>query len=345
MSQLDLYVGLDVSMETTAICIIDDKGTPVWRGACATDPAAIAAMIASRAPQARRIGLETGQLSNWLTLSLRRRGLPVVCLDARHAKAALKLQLNKTDANDALGLAQVVRTGWYREVAVKSMDAQALRVLLVARSQLVGQRQAIANNLRGLLKTFGIVIARGAGGPFATRVREAVGDNPTLTTIVEPLLTAWQALRDQAAVFDRQILARAKVDPVAQRLMTMPGVGVIVALTYSAVIDDPSRFRHSASVGAYLGLTPRRYQSGEIDVSGHISRCGDALLRSYLFEAATVVLQRHSKPSSLKTWALKLADRIGMRRAKVALARKLAVVLHRMWVDGTEFQSEAQAAA
>ena len=172
-----------------------------------------------------------------------------------------------------------------------------------------------------------------------------MGENSTLTAIIEPLLTAWQALRDQVAVFDRQILARAKADPVAQRLMTMPGVGVIVALTYSAVIDDPSRFRQSASVGAYLGLTPRRYQSGEVDVSGHISRCGDALLRSYLFEAATVVLQRHSKPSSLKTWALKLADRIGMRRTKVALARKLAVVLHRMWVSGTEFQSEAQAAA
>jgi len=345
MSQQDLYVGLDVSLETTSICVIDDAGAPVWRGACATDPAAIAAVIAARAPEARRIGLETGQMSNWLTLSLRRRGLPVVCLDARHAKAALQLQINKTDANDAFGLAQVVRTGWYREIAVKSMDAHTLRSLLVARSQLVSHRQAIANTIRGLLKTFGIVIARGSKGIFSARVREAAGDDATIMAIIDPLLAAWQTLREQIAVFDRQIVSRAKADATARLLMTVPGVGVIVALAYTAVIDDPARFKHSASVGAYLGLTPRRYQSGEVDVTGHISRCGDALLRSYLFEAATVILQRYTKPSDLKTWGLALAKRIGMRRAKVALARKLAVVMHRMWIDGTTFDSAVSAAA
>ncbi len=339
MSQQELYVGLDVSLETTSVCVVDSQGKLFWRGAVATDAKTISETLKARAPGAARIGLETGQMSNWLTLSLRRRGFPVVCLDARHAKAALKMQINKTDANDAFGLAQVVRTGWYREVAVKSMDAHQLRTLLVARSLLVGQRQAIANTIRGLLKSFGLVIERGCGGVFAARVREAGEGNHGLMAIVEPLLAAWEALRAQIAAFDRQIKARAKADATARRLMTVPGVGVVVALAYAAVIDDPERFKHSSSVGAYLGLTPRRYQSGEVDVSGRISRCGDGLVRSYLFEAATVILQRYSKPSRLKAWGLALAKRIGMRRAKVAVARKLAVIMHRIWRDETEFQS------
>jgi transposase len=340
-----LYVGLDVSLETTSLCVVDGNGSTVWRGSCPTDAAALADTVRKHAPGVVRVGLETGQLSNWLTLSLRRRGLPVVCLDARHAKAALSLQLNKTDANDAWGLAQVVRTGWFREVAVKSMDAHKLRMLIVARAQLVGQRQSLANHIRGLMKTFGIVIARGSKGPFAARVREAGEGNHALMAIIEPLLAAWQALREQIAVFDRQIRARAKADAVVRRLMTVPGVGVIVSLAYAAVIDDPSRFRHSSSVGAYLGLTPRRYQSGEVDVSGHISRCGDGMLRAYLFEAATVILQRYTRATALKDWGLALAKRIGMRRAKVALARKLAVIMHRMWVDETEFKDGGALAA
>jgi transposase len=331
------YVGLDVSLETTAVCIIDANGAIIWRGKCASTPEAITQTIHRHAPGVVRIGLETGQLSNWLTLGLRRRQLPVVCLDARHVKAALSLQINKTDANDALGLAQIVRSGWYREVAVKSMDAHTLRLLLVARAQLVSQRQAVANTVRGLLKTFGLRVARCSKGLFASRVREAADGNYTLLAIVEPLLTAWQALREQVAVLDRQILARAKADKTAQRLMTVPGIGVVVALAYSAVIDDPVRFRRSSSVGAYIGLTPKRHQSGEEDWSGHISRRGDSLLRSYLFEAATVLLCRHPRDSALKRWGLALAKRIGMRRAKVAVARKMAVLLHRLWRRGQEF--------
>jgi transposase len=285
-----------------------------------------------------RVGLETGQLSNWLTLSLRRRGVPVVCMDARHAKAALSLQINKTDANDAFGLAQVVRTGWYREVAVKSMDAHTLRMLLVARSRLVSQRQATANTIRGLLKTFGLVVARGSKGLFPVRVREQIAGNPALIAIIEPLLAVWHAIRDQVAMLDRQMLARARNDQVARRLMTIPGVGVVIALAYTAVIDDPARFRRSVSVGAYLGLTPRRYQSGEVDTTGHISKCGDSLLRGYLYEAAAVLLCRDARASILKSWGLGLAKRIGMRRAKVAVARKLAVIMHRIWSDHGEYR-------
>jgi transposase len=340
------YVGLDVSLETTAVCVIDEAGAVIWRGKCASTPEGITSAVQTYAPAAVRVGLETGQLSNWLTLNLRRRGLPILCLDARHAKAALSMQINKTDANDALGLAQIVRTGWYREVAVKSMDANTLKMLLVARSQLVSQRQTTANTIRGLLKTFGLIIARGAKGLFPIRVREQLVGNDVLAAIIEPMLIVWQAMREQIATLDRQILARAQAETAARRLMTIPGVGVVVALTYTAVIDDPARFRRSAAVGAYLGLTPRRYQSGEVDHGGHISKCGDGLLRAYLFEAATVLLSRDLRTSALKTWGLALAKRIGMRRAKVAVARKLAVIMHRVWSDRSEYRwSETAAAA
>lgn len=223
--QPPLYVGLDVSLEATAICVVDEAGRPTWRGKAASTPEAIAAVVGQHAPGAVRIGLETGQLSNWLTLGLHRLGLPVVCLDARHAKATLALQLNKTDANDALGLAQVVRTGWYREVAVKGGDATTLRTLLVARAGLITQRQAVANNIRGILKSVGLVIPRGAGAPFVGRVREAVEGHPALAAIVEPLLVAWSALREGVLAYDRQVIARAKVDRAARLLMTIPGVG------------------------------------------------------------------------------------------------------------------------
>lgn len=341
-----LYVGLDVSQATTSICVVDAIGTTVWRGKTSSEPDAIARALRVHAPDVVRIGLETGSLSNWLTRSLRQRGLPVVCVDARHAKAALNLQINKTDGNDAFGLAQVVRTGWFREVAVKGMDAQTLRMLLVARAQLVSQRQALANTIRGLLKTFGYVVARGSYGPFAVRVRELIDGNAALGAIVEPLLTAWQALREQIALLDRQVLLRAKTDRVARRLMSIPTVGVIVALSYVAVIDTPHRFKRSTSVGAYLGLTPRRYQSGEIDKAGRISKCGDGLLRSYLFQAANAMLTRKVRDCRLRSWGLALAVRIGARRAKVAVARKLAVIMHRVWRDDRDFDcAEAPATA
>ena len=332
------YAGLDVSLETTSVCVVDDDGAVVWRGKCASEPRAIVETLGRRAPGLVRAGLETGQLSNWLTLGLRRLGVPVACLDARHAKAALKLQLNKTDANDALGLAQIVRTGWYREVAVKGMDASTLRLLLVARAHMVSQRQATANTVRGLLKAFGLKVPPGAGGLFAQRVRAAAEGNHALLAVAEPLLAAWQALRAQVAAFDAQVRARAKADATARRLTTVPGVSAVVALAFAAVVGDPARFKRSSSVGAYVGLTPRRYQSGEEDWTGRISKCGDALLRGYLFEAASVLLCRQSRPSALKGWGLALAARAGMRRAKVAVARKLAVLLHSLWRSGEEFR-------
>lgn len=334
---MEQYVGLDVSLELTSICIVDGSGKTLWQGKCASTPEAIAATVRARAAAAVRVGLESGPLSTWHWHELRKLGLPVVCLDARHAKAALSLQLNKSDRNDARGLAQIVRTGWYREVAVKSLDSQLVRSLLTARAQLVRMRVDLANQIRGVLKPFGLIAGKGGGRPFVERVRTLVAGGP-LQEVAEALLSAWQAIDGQVSTLSRRLIILARQDEVVKRLMSAPGVGVLVALTYVSVIDDPHRFAKSSSVGAYVGLTPRRFQSGEDDYTGHISRCGDALLRSYLFEAAGIILHRVAKWSALKVWGTHLAKRIGAKKATVAVARKLSGILHRMWQDGTEFR-------
>ena len=343
---MEQYVGLDVSLEQTSVCVVDGRGKTLWQGKCASTPEAIAATIRAKAPSVVRIGLESGPLSSWHWHEPRKAGLPVVCLDARHAKAALALQLNKSDRNDARGLAQIVRTGWYREVAVKSVDGQLVRSMLATRAQLVRMRVDLANQIRGVLKPFGLIAGKGGGQPFVERVRTLVAGGP-LQEVAEALLSAWRAIGEQIAALGRRLVAMARRDEAVRRLMTAPGVGVLVALTYVSVVDAPERFARSSSVGAYVGLTPRRYQSGEEDHTGHISRCGDKLLRTYLFEAAGIILHRVSRWSTLKAWGTRLARRIGTKKATVAVARKLAVILHRMLRDGSEFRwsaKEAQAA-
>jgi transposase len=335
------YVGLDVSLEETSICVIDEDGQMAWQGKSSSEPTAIAKQVKLHAPEVTRVGFETGPLSTWHWHELRGLGLPVVCLDARHAKAALSLQINKTDANDAYGLAQIVRTGWYRKVEVKSIDAHLVRTLLTSRSKLVEVRTRLSNQLRGILKTFGLIVGKTSGGAFEKRVRELTTGNIRLESIMDSLLSVWRCTCEQIQVLDRQILFQARADSVCRRLMTAPGIGPVTALAYRAVVDDPGRFKNSSSVGAYLGLTPRRYQSGEVDRSGRISKCGDGLMRSYLYEAANVIFSRVRKWSSLKAWGVRLARRIGPKKAKVAMARKLAVILHRMWIDQTDFRWSA----
>jgi transposase len=255
------------------------------------------------------------------------------------------MRLNKSDINDAEGLAQIVRTGWYREVSVKSVDTHLVRSTLAARKQLVGMHIELANQIRAMLKIVGIILPKGGGAQFDTNVRAALAGRSDLLMLVEPLLAAWQGILAQVAILDRYLLRRAREDAVCHRLMTVPGVGPITALAFVTTLDDPARFRRSSSVGAYLGLTPRRHQSGERDVSGRISKCGDGLTRSYLFEAANVLLTRVKRWSPLKAWAVRLAKRVGAKKAKVALARKLAVVLHQLWRHGTTFRWTAEATA
>ena len=345
MSQSEQYVGLDVSLRETSICVIDDADKIVWRGQVGSTPEAIAPAVKQHAPHAVRIGLESGQLSSWLFHELKEAGLPVICVDARHAKAALSLKVNKTDANDALGLAQIMRVGWYREVTVKGLDCQAERALLVARTQIVSQITTLKNCVRGILKTFGRVLPKGLRSQFSDRVRAAIDGHPVLGAIIEPTLQVLEATRAQLLVYDKAVIQRARSDDTARLLMSAPGVGVVVALAYITGVEDPARFKRSSSVAAYFGMTPRRYQSGEVDHAGRISKCGDGMVRGLLFEAAKVLLSRSTRPSALKTWGEALSKRIGAKKATMAVARKLAVILHRMWTTGTTFQWNAEAAS
>jgi transposase len=344
---MEQFIGLDVSQELTHVCIINAKGTIDWQGKCSSTPEAIAKIIETRAPRVTRVGFETGPLSTWLWHALTDKGLPIVCLDARHAKAALKMQMNKTDKNDAYGLAQIVKTGWYREVGVKSMESHSIRAMLGARAQLVGMRIDVTNQIRGVLKTFGIILARRNGTPFEQLLREALGDNDTvLSRTIDALLSVYISLKDQIRDLERELRGYARTHVTCEQLMTIPGVGPLTAIAFVTAIDDPKRFNRSKSVGAYFGLTPRRYQSGEIDINGRISKCGDHLTRTYLFEAAGTLLTRVEKWSALKAWGLKIAKKCGMKKAKIAVVRKLTVIMHRMWMNGECFRwsTDAQAA-
>lgn len=337
---MEQFVGLDVSQEATHLCVIDSKGKTVWQGQCDSTPEALAKAIHAKAPKAAKIGLESGPLSTWHWHALKGMGLPVVCLDARHAQATLSLQVNKTDKNDALGLAQIVRMGWYREVGVKSLDSHATRSMLGARAQLVGMRTDVINQIRGTLKTFGIVLGKGkgTGRAFERRVDDLSRDDSMVSQALRALLAVLHSLGEQVLSLDRCARRFARENPVCRHLTTAPGVGALTVAAFVTTVDDPARFRKSRSVGAYLGCTPRRFQSGKRDIVGRISKCGDSLARSYLFEAAGIVLTRVKKWSPLKAWGLRLAKRSGMKKAKVAVARKLAVILHRMWVTGEEFR-------
>ena len=339
---MEEYIGLDVSLKETAVSIRRD-GMRIWRGKCASDPKLIADVIRKRAPAAERVVFETGPLSVWFYHALCAEGLPAICIDARHAKAALDMAANKTDANDADGLAHLAEVGFYREVRVKGFDSMLTRTLVVARTKLVRITTELSNQIRGLMKTFGLVVPPGKGGKFEEHVRELVIDRDGLAAIVLPLLEAWRSIRLQATELGRQLVAGARQNQACQLLMSIPGIGAITATSFTAAIEDPSNFRHSRSVGAWLGLTTRRYQSGEVDYNGHISGRGDSHLRSLLYEAATVILTRSSAESSLRTWGLQLRERIGFKRAAVAVARKLAVTMHAMLKSGELFDRAAGA--
>ena len=334
------YIGLDVSMKETMVSI-RREGKRIWRGRCASDPQLIADLVRKRAPTARRVVFETGPLSVWFYHALRAEGLPAICIDARHAKAALDMAANKTDSNDADGLAELAEVGFFREVRVKGFDSMLTRTLVMARTRLVRMMTELSNQIRGVMKTFGLVVPAGRGSVFETNVRALLVDQNGLAPIVLPMLEAWRSLRIRAAELGRQLIGGARRSQACRILMSIPGVGAITAMSFAAAVEEPANFKKSRSVGAWLGLTTRRYQSGQVDYDGHISRRGDHHLRGLLYEAATVILTRSSADSTLRAWGVRLRERVGFKRAAVAVARKLAVMMHAMLTTGELFDRTA----
>jgi transposase len=342
---MEHFAGIDVSLEQSSVCVVDATGRIVREAKVASEPEALIAWFRGLDLALTRVGLEAGPLSQWLFAAMRDAGLAVELLETRHVRDAFKAMPVKTDRKDARGIAQLMRLGWFRPVHCKSLPAQETRALLTARKLLQGKRNDVETSLRGVLRGFGLKVGPTTVRSFPGRVRDLVAGHPTLTAVAEALLAAREVLGEQLRGLERRLRDQAREDARTRLLMTAPGVGAIVALTFVAAVDDPGRFRSSRSVGAHFGLTPKRYQSGETDVAGRISKVGDAGVRTMLYEAANVILTRPVRGSALKSWAARLAARAGMRKAKVALARKLAVVLHRMLADGTPFAAERAAAA
>src|SRR5262245_51375829 len=334
---MDYFAGIDASLElpTCASSMVTAPSSSSKK--VEAEPKEIVALLKLFGKPLKRIGLEAGPTSSWLFSELRTAGYPALCLECRHVKAGLSAMRNKTDRNDARGIAQLVRLGWFRLVHVKSAEAQHVRMLLVNRNLLLGKLQDIENSVRGSLKVFGLKLGHVTKHSFEARVLELTEGHSALAAITAPMLRVRRVLMDEFVGLDRMARKLARQDPICRRLMSVPGVGVIVALTYRTGVDIPERFTRSRDVGAHFGLTPRRYSSGLVDYDGHISRCGDEMVRTALYQAAHVRLH-HGRWSALRGWAMRIAKRSSAKLAKVALARKLAVVLHRMWIDGTEFR-------
>jgi transposase len=332
------YAGLDVSLEETAICVVDETGCIVKEVRAVSEPEALIMVLQETGFALERIGLEACSLTAWLHEGLTKAELPAICIETRQANAAMKTMPNKTDRNDARALAQIMRTGWFRQVHVKSQQCRLWRSLLVARRTILNEMRTIENVVRAILREAGIKLGTPSRTAFADRVREMASGDTSVMPLVVPLLAVLATMLREFGRLTKQVLVIVRQEKICKRLMSAPGVGPITALAFRATIDQPGRFRHSRDVGAHLGLTPTRYQSGETDIQGKVSRCGDELARTALYEAAHSLLVRSRKWSSLRAWGMKIAKKRGMARARVAVARKLAVVLHCMWKEEAEFR-------
>jgi transposase len=334
---MEHYAGIDVSLECSSVCVVDVSGKIVREGKVASEPAVLTDWFGSLGLGVERIGLEAGPLSQWLYAAMRDAGLAVELLETRHVRKAFEAMPVKSDRNDARGIAQLMRLGWFRPVHCKSLAAQEVRAALTARKLVQSKLFDVEMSLRGMLRGFGLKVGPTTPKRFAGRIRELVAGHAMLALIGEALLAVHAVLLRELDGFEQRVRTMARADARVKLLMSAPGVGAIVALTYVSAVDDPARFRSSKRIGAHFGLTPKKHQSGEKDITGRISKIGDASVRTALYEAAHVILTRPVKGSALKSWAARLARRAGLQKAKVALARKLAVILHRMWLTGTPF--------
>jgi transposase len=332
------YAGLDLSMESTQVCIVDESGRKVATMKVDSAPDRIAHALHELGGVERAV-IETGRMSPAICHGLRSLGVPIVCIDARQAHQSLKaLKANKTDPHDAAGLAQLARTGFYKEVHVKSPAAHGVRSVITARNHLVEARVRLDNMIRGLCATFGFKPGPGQGKAFIERVMAAT-NIPGLGQSIASLLAVRTELMEQIKQMDRVLREFALQSQPCRQLMSIPGVGVQTSAAFAAAVDDVGRFRRSRTAGAYFGLVPRRHQSGEVDWIGRITKQGDSMVRKLLYEAANSILTRSRGSFALKGWAMKIAKRRGLRKARVALARRLAVIMHAMLRDGTLFEA------
>ena len=344
------YAGLDISNIETSICIVDYDNNIVKEGKVLTDPESIHRYLKKTGLKFEKIGLETGSLSHWLFTGLKKEGWNVVCINTWFMAAILATNVNKTDRNDARGIANAIRCNNYKEVHIKSIESIKINCLLTARKALVRQNMQLYNVVRGVLKTFGVKLPKGIKS-----IREAIKrvvafdhflpDEKKITvhvdwSIFEPLIVCYEKVQEQLQILEHKLTILAKNDRIIQRFMTHPGVGIVTAVSYKAEIDDPKRFKKSRSVGAYLGMTPKQYSSGEVVRQGRVSKQGSTEVRTLLHEAGVVLLTRTKGQSKLKTWGLKKKRKLKTQKAGMAVGRKIAINLHRMWLEDKDFDPQ-----
>lgn len=342
ITQPRYYVGLDVAVKKTQVCILDEKGKVVLERPINSRPKALAELLRHYcSSDIERIGMESGNWSGWLYQELKKMGFPVICLDALQTSRFLSVRRNKTDENDARGLAELVRHGldWVNAAYVKSATCYEIRGLLTVRGHMVKQRVENEMVLRGILKAYGGIIETGGDTEaFREKVIDVLVDivvreNIDLRPRLVPVLDLIDHLRFSADKIGEELRVMAESHPVCKQFMEIPGVGPIVALSFYTAIEDPKRFKRSEDVGAYLGLTPRIYQSGEHESSGQITKMGSHMTRTHLVQAANSILSSSKSWSSLKAWGVKMVKKNGYNKAKVAVARKLATIMFAMWRD------------
>lgn len=333
------YAGLDIAMKETFMCIVDEEGERVFESKAPTDPHPIYEELSKSGFKLEKVGLEAGSISGYLTKGLQELGIKAICIDARKMAAILSVTINKTDKNDARGIADAMRTNHYKSVNIRDINNDSIGILLRSRSTLVEIQRTLKNTVRGFLKTYGIRLRGVKSANFSKVVREAYEDIPGEAKLgIESLLKSYEEMLEKVKKIEKSLSKVCKGDEKVKCLMTIPGVGMIVAMTYRASMGDPTRFKKSEAVGAYYGMTPRQYSSGETVRLGGISRCGSKEVRTLLTEAATSLLTRVKSWSSLKAWGLKVQKRHGFKKAVLAVGRKLAVIMHRMLMTGESFR-------
>lgn len=332
------YVGLDVSMKETFICVMDKAGKIIKEGRSKTDPVEIADHLKKLKLDLTIAGIESGSLSQWLVDGLTKLSIPVICIDSRKMATIIALKVNKTDKNDARSIADAMRCEMYKRVSPKSKESLEMNTLIASRRLMVEQKVQLSNTIRGLLKTYGIRFGSCRENVFVKKVKELPLDGCSIAKEgIKRLLNCYEHLLEELEVTTKTIEEIAQKDEEIKRLMTIPGIGLITATSYKSEIDDPKRFKNARAVGAYLGMTPRQYSSGDTIKQGKISRCGSKEVRFLLNEAAAVVLSRSKQWSKLKAWGLKIQRKHGFKKGAMAVGRKLAVIMYRMLVDKTDF--------